>query len=246
MLSPQTSPGYPEPVLDSQEIEAEIALSEEEQLEVSISNMSLAEKSQREVENRLEEETLEDQKTEVVQEQVVPAPQLKPPTKDLFNLYSLFFICKSKDHSERRIRLDFGMIAEVCRVRGQPGRMDATVIVSFESAEDCLKCLEDRTIMTKYPTLGPAPLVKIVPDRDGYFSIEFTNAGMSGVREITNEFSRHGEIVKVQQGGARNAVKRVTVSYADLDSAMQALTHYANSNDVRGIDFVPECVELET
>jgi hypothetical protein len=69
---------------------------------------------------------------------------------------------------------------------------------------------------------------------------------MSGVREITNEFSRHGEIVKVQQGGARNAVKRVTVSYAVLDSAKQALAHYANSNDVRGIDFVPECVELDS
>lgn len=100
--------------------------------------------------------------------------------------------------------------------------------------------------MLQYPSLGPAPTVRIVPDRDGYFSLDFTNAGMSGVREITNEFSRHGEIVKVQQGGARNAVKRMTVSYADLESAMQALTHNANSNDVRGIDFVPECVETET
>ena len=100
----------------------------------------------------------------------------------------------------------------------------------------------------QFPSLGPAPDVKIVPDRDGYFSIEFTNAGMSGVREITNEFSRHGEIVKVQQGGARNAVKRVTVSYADLDSAMAALTHYANSNDYRGITFTHECecVEMDT
>jgi len=136
----------------------------------------------------------------------------------------------------------------VCRVRGQPGKVDATVIVSFESVEDCMKCLEDRALRTKFPSLGPAPDVKIVPDRDGYFSIEFTNAGMSGVREITNEFSRHGEIVKVQQGGARNAVKRVTVSYADLDSAMAALTHYANSNDYRGITFTHECecVEMDT
>ena len=100
----------------------------------------------------------------------------------------------------------------------------------------------------QYPSLAPAPDVRIVADRDGYFSIEFTNAGMSGVREITNEFSRHGEIVKVQQGGARNAVKRVTVSYADLDSAMAALTHYANSNDYRGITFTHECecVEMDT
>ena len=34
-------------------------------------------------------------------------------TKDLFNLYSLSFVCKSKDLTERRIRLDFGLVAEV-------------------------------------------------------------------------------------------------------------------------------------
>ena len=95
----------------------------------------------------------------------------------------------------------------------------------------------------QYPSLAPAPPHNIVADKDGYFSIEFTNVGMSGVREITNEFSRHGEIVKVQQSGARNAVKRVTVSYAELEAALAAIAHYASSNDVRGIDFVPECVE---
>lgn len=187
------------------------------------------------------------------QQQLDPAEQLlqaqlsqqQQLTKDLFNLYSLSFVCKSKDLSERRIRLDFGIVAEVCRIRGQPGRADAPVIVSFETREECVNCLQDKTLTTKFPTLAPAPSVRIVPDRDGYFSIEFTNAGMSGVREITNEFSRHGEIVKVQQGGARNAVKRMTVSYQEVDAAMRALQHYANSNDVRGIDFVAECVELD-
>ena len=67
---------------------------------------------------------------------------------------------------------------------------------------------------------------------------------MSGVREITNEFSQHGEIVKVQQSGGRNAVKKVTVSYQELESAINAIKSYANSNDVRGIDFVSECIEL--
>ena len=43
-------------------------------------------------------------------EQQLQAQQL---TKDLFNLYSLSFLCKSKDLSERRIRLDFGIVAEV-------------------------------------------------------------------------------------------------------------------------------------
>ena len=161
-------------------------------------------------------------------------------------------------------------------MRGQPGRVDALVIVSFDSAEACMRCLGDPQLLAKvtgrlgifcfpfpltstkpavaclarhltthpqYPSLAPAADARIVADRDGYYSIEFTNAGMSGVREITNEFSRHGEIVKVQQSGARNAVKRVTVSYAELEAALAAIAHYASSNDVRGIDFVPECVE---
>ena len=34
-------------------------------------------------------------------------------TKDPFNLFSVSFLCKSKDLSERRIRLDFGLVAEV-------------------------------------------------------------------------------------------------------------------------------------
>ena len=107
--------------------------------------------------------------------------------------------------------------------------------------------LATRTNLTlfQYPTLGPAPSQRIVADKDGYFSIEFTNVGMSGVREITNEFSRHGEIVKVQQSGGRNAVKKVTVSYQDLDAAVTAIKQYANSNDVRGIDFVSECLQPE-
>ena len=39
-------------------------------------------------------------------------------TKDPFNLFSVSFLCKSKDLSERRIRLDFGLVAEV---RSQTG-----------------------------------------------------------------------------------------------------------------------------
>ena len=141
--------------------------------------------------------------------------------------------------------------------------MEGPVIVSFERKEDCIKCVEEKTLTAKvsppslsgllseltqhlqYPTLAPAPSQRIVADKDGYFSIEFTNVGMSGVREITNEFSRHGEIVKVQQSGGRNAVKKVTVSYQDLDAAVTAIKQYANSNDVRGIDFVSECLQVE-
>lgn len=99
--------------------------------------------------------------------------------------------------------------------------------------------------MFQFPTLTVAPPMKVVPDKDGYYSIEFVNTGMSGVKEITNDFSRHGELVKVHQGGAKNAVKRVTVSYTDIDSAMRAITAYANDKDVRGIDFVAECLEFQ-
>ena len=87
--------------------------------------------------------------------------------------------------------------------------------------------------------------MKVVPDKDGNYSIEFINTGMSGVKEITNEFSRHGELVKVHQGGAKNAVKRVTVSYTDVDSAMRAIATYANDKHVRGIDFVGECLKFQ-
>lgn len=186
------------------------------------------------------------------QEDTSPEPQVDLEqtaellTKDLFNLYSLSFSCKSKDLSERRIKLDFGLVAEVSRIRGQLGRADSNIIVSFENKDDCLKCIQDKTLISKYPTLAPAPVQKIVADKDGYFSIEFTNVGMSGVREITNEFSKHGEIVKVQQSGGRNSVKKVTVSYQELDAAVTAIQNYANSNDVRGIDFVTECLEHDT
>ena len=53
------------------------------------------------------------------QEETSPEPQVDLEqtaellTKDLFNLYSLSFSCKSKDLSERRIKLDFGLVAEV-------------------------------------------------------------------------------------------------------------------------------------
>ena len=81
----------------------------------------------------------------------------------------------------------------------------------------------------QYTDLRPAPDTRIVPDKDGYFSIEFVNTGMSGVREITNEFSKHGELAKVHQGGAKNVVKRVTVSYTDIESAVRAIHAYTNS-----------------
>ena len=54
-----------------------------------------------------DEEKVDD--PEVVEDVLPP----QPPSKDLFNLFSLAFICKSKDLSERKIRLEFGLVAEV-------------------------------------------------------------------------------------------------------------------------------------
>jgi len=241
LLSPQphSPPQYPVPPGPPEQ-----GGEEQHTVEVELANLSLAEQPEPEQQEEMEQQEAEQEEEQ--EEEILAEPAPPPPlTKDLFNLYSLSFLCKSKDLSERRVRLDFGLVAEVSRVRGQLGKLEAPVIVSFDTQEDCVKCLQEKSLTTKYPSLGPAPAQRITADKDGYFSIDFTNAGMSGVREITNEFSRHGEIVKVQQGGARNAVKRMTVSYAELEAAMRALQHYANSNDVRGIDFVPECVELE-
>ena len=82
----------------------------------------------------------------------------------------------------------------------------------------------------------------IVPDKDGHYSIEFVNSGMNGIREITNVFSRHGEVMKVMAGGAKNAVKRVTVSYSDRDSAFEAVRAHSNSKDFVSVDFARECL----
>ena len=108
------------------------SLSEEEQLEVGVSNISLSEQphnlsEQEQVEEQpvveeamavIEEqpklvvdEKEEEEKVAQEDEAVVEPPQ--PPSKDIFNLFSLAFICKSKDLSERRIRLEFGLVAEV-------------------------------------------------------------------------------------------------------------------------------------
>jgi hypothetical protein len=84
----------------------------------------------------------------------------------------------------------------------------------------------------------------VVPDKDGHYSIEFVNSGMNGIREITNVFSRHGEVMKVMAGGAKNAVKRVTVSYSDRDSAFDAVRANANSKDFLSVDFARECLFL--
>ena len=88
--------------------EEETEPSKEQQLELDIGKMSIS-----------ESEPVPAQDAEDVslsEESPLDLQQLSQLlTKDLFNLYSLSFICKSKELSERRIRLDFGLVAEVTK-----------------------------------------------------------------------------------------------------------------------------------
>lgn len=51
--------------------------------------------------------------TQLVEEQEQEQEVVTTIHQDLFSLYSLSFVSKSKDISERRVRLDFGLVAEV-------------------------------------------------------------------------------------------------------------------------------------
>ena len=126
----QSSPPYPVPAgqdaHDDSALDAASSLSEEEQLEVGVSNISLSDLA-----NNVSEEQEEQQQGEDAMVVEDEQPKLddeadeedvdvadaelppQPPTKDIFNLFSLAFACKSKDLSERRIRLEFGLVAEV-------------------------------------------------------------------------------------------------------------------------------------
>ena len=182
-----------------------------------------------------------------------------PIEKDVFGFYSLSMVNKSKDLTERKVKIDFARNVDssssdstlpdannvVARVRGQ-FVVSETIIISFFEKEVAESCLMNPALLAKYPTLQAAPLEEVVSDKDGHYSIEFVNSGMSGIREITNEFSRHGEVVKVMAGGAKNnAVKRVTISYSDKDAAFAAVNaaHSKTRNkDFQSVDFAKECL----
>ena len=170
---------------------------------------------------------------------------------DVFGHYSLSFINRSKDLTERKVRLDFGKYGDVSRIRGQFGNQvnaagtgnipcQDSVVVSYIDRDCCQRA--GSALRAKYPSLTPAPTMDVVKDKDGLYSIEFVNSGMNGIREITNVFSRHGEVMKVMAGGAKHAVKRVTVSYADRTAAFEAVRSNANSKDFLSVDFSRDCL----
>jgi len=178
---------------------------------------------------------------------VVECVEPRPVDEDVFGLYSVTFVSRSKDLSDRKLRPDFEKFGEVARVRGQFGPGESA-IVSYNEKEVAEMVVRDPGMLAKYPTLAPAPRVEIVPDKDGHWSIEFSNSRMSSIREITQDFSRHGEVVKVMNiaGSKSNGgVKRVTVSYADRQSAFDAVNsaHDRRKNkDFQNVDFAKECV----
>ena len=172
----------------------------------------------------------------------------RPVEADLFGLYSLTFVSRSKDLSDRKVRMDFERFGEVSRVRGQfaPGE---SVIVSYTEREPAEVAVRDPAVRSKYgPSLQVAPRVQVVPDKDGHWSIDFSNSRMASIREITQDFSRHGEVCKVMfasSGSSKGGVKRVTVSYAERQSAFDAVNsaHDRRKNkDFTNVDFAKECL----
>merc|ERR1719318_1608191 len=120
MMGPPPPPGVlSQPVQQAQQEPAEHASLDESGLEVEISNLSLVEQAEVSPKSGHEEENVSEAEKAPSQAAVLPAI-----SQDLFNLYSLSFLCKSKDLSERRIKLDFGLVGEVSRVRGQVGRLE--------------------------------------------------------------------------------------------------------------------------
>jgi hypothetical protein len=169
-----------------------------------------------------------------------------PVELDVFGLYSLTFVNKAKDLSERKVRQDFGKYGDVSRVRGGFNTSGESIIVSFNDKEAAEKAVNSSGLASKYgPSLNTCPNVDVVSDKDGHFSVEFVNSGMYGIREITNEFSKHGEVMKVMAGGAKNAVKRVTVSFADRQAAFDAVKTHETSKDFVSIDFSRDCLAVQ-
>ena len=175
--------------------------------------------------------------------------EIGPLEPDMFGLYSLSFYNKTKDLSERKVRADFSKYGDIAKIRGccstsNAGDSSSPIIVSFNEKGHAEKAVHCSALVAKYgPSLNTCPRIELVPDKDGHYSVEFVNSGMNGIREITNEFSKFGEVTKVMSGGAsKHAVKRVTVSFADKQAAFAALKAHETSKDFVSIDFSKECL----
>jgi RNA recognition motif-containing protein len=152
--------------------------------------------------------------------------------KDIFGYFCLSFLNEDGDISEKKVRNDFGKFGEVVSVRGALGKQKGHVFVRFrkkEAAENCLNCLnsfplsEMSELFGKYLFLSPATPRDIDCDMYGLYSISFLNLNAKPFREISQEFSKFGEIVRLTSGGSINTDELVSISYADKNAAIKAL-----------------------
>merc|ERR550539_2388102 len=158
--------------------------------------------------------------------------------KDIFGYYCLSFLNEDGEISEKKVRNDFSKFGEVVSVRGALGKQKGHVFVRFrkkEAAENCLNCLnsfplsEMSELFGKYLFLSPATPRDIDCDMWGLYSLSFLNLNMKNFKEIRSEFSKFGEIVRLQSGGGGNTDELVSISYADKNNAVKALqTHFTN------------------
>ena len=63
------------------------------------------------------------------------------------------------------------------------------------------------------------------------FSISFLNLNSKSFREIRQEFTKFGEVVRQTTGGGSNTDELVTISYNEKGAAVRALqTHFSNKD----------------
>ena len=107
------------------------------------------------------------------------------------------------------------------------------------SISACATIKEDMLVMA---------FMDVVPNRDGHYSIQFVdfNLGINNISEITKEFSKHGEAMKVIARGAKNAVNRVILYFADHKAAFIAFKAQETSEDFVAINFAWDCLKETT
>ncbi|TRY74404.1 hypothetical protein TCAL_16862 [Tigriopus californicus] len=220
---------------------------------------SLQASPEREVDNRaVFEASKRVEKDEVPQSEVNPEDNEKKEkeipyehvTRDFLGFFTLSFVNKIKDLTERKVKLDFEKAVQVRGLNKSSGDSsvsnDSIVFVSFADKGSAEEACNNSYLRAKYSQLACSPVVTLTAGRDGHFSIEFVNSSMNGIREITTDFSQYGEVVKVMAGrGAKNSVKRVTVSYSESQSAISAIKCIQLCKNYASLDFSRECITFE-
>ena len=204
---------------------------------------------------------LEDEQEVETVETVEAVQETVTVDQDMFGHFTISFQNRAKDLTERKLRLDFVKCVRIRGLQNSTGKAAAgdangngngsdsaapNVYVSYNAREDAEEAANDEALREKYPNLKSAANFAVKADKDGFYSVEFANSGMLGIREITEEFSKHGEVMKVittSRGSKNGGVKRVTVSYGDEEAAVAAVKAYGGSKDFVAMDFSRECVE---